>query len=306
MKSLLDLLGEKRDWRIVLTDSGLGGLSICAGLESLLRLRRYRRKIELLYVNAWPEAGRGYNDLPDTAARAAVLDRTLTAMMGYRPDLIVIACNTLSVLYGMTEFGKAPAVPVVGMIDAGVELFAWALKEHPAATLVLFGTRTTIGSGEHTRRLTRLGIDTRRIRAAACPGLAGVIDKDPDDPALPALVDECVSRALAGGKPPGKLYAGLACTHYAYVADLFRRSLVKFARGRAVVLDPANGLITSLAIGKDRGRTDGPDPSSPAVAVVSKVELPEAQRRAVARRLEGLSPATARALMDYTHVPELF
>ncbi len=306
MKSLLELLGEKREWRIVLTDSGLGGLSICAGLEALIRMRRYRRKIELFYINAWPEAGAGYNDLPDAAARAAVFDRALAAMTGYRPDLIVIACNTLSVLYGPTEFAKNPAVPVAGIIDAGVDLFSGMLQKDPAASLVLFGTRTTIASGEHVRRLTGLGIEPGRIRTAACHGLAAVIDKDPDDPTLPGLVDACVSRSLVDGRPPGKLYAGLACTHYAYVAELFQRSLAVFAGGRAVVLDPNSQMIMSLAAGKDRGLADAPLPASPSVEVISKVELPEAQRRAVAPRLEKVSPATARALIDYRHIPTLF
>ena len=305
MKSLLELIGDKSDWRIVLTDSGLGGLTVCAGLESLLRMRRYRRAVEMVYVNAWPEEGRGYNDLPDAASRAAVLDRALAAMLRYRPDLIVIACNTLSVLYGLTEFAKAPPVPVAGIIDEGVDLFARALKARPDATLVIFGTRTTVESGEHVRRLTRLGIDPRRIRAAACPGLAGAIDKDPDSPALPGLVDECVSRALAGRKPGGFLYAGLACTHYAYVEDVFRRSLGRCAGDGAEVLDPNVHLIFALAAQKERGRTEGPDLSL-AVQVVSKVGLAEAQRRAVARRLEPVAPLAARALIDYTHVPALF
>ena len=46
-----------------------------------------------------PTLGRGYNDLPDVASRAAVLDKALAAMTAFRPGLILIACNTLSVLY---------------------------------------------------------------------------------------------------------------------------------------------------------------------------------------------------------------
>jgi F0F1-type ATP synthase delta subunit len=42
------------------------------------------------------------------------------------------------------------------------------------------------------------------------------------------------------------------------------------------------------------------------VEVVSKVELTEAQRRAVARRLEPVSARTARALIAYTRIPGLF
>src|SRR5512136_624733 len=112
MKSLPELLGEGHGWRIVITDSGLGGLSICTDLERRLRASQAGRKIDLIYVNAWPDAGYGYNDLPNPAARAAVLDKALAAMMGFRPGLILIACNTLSVLYELTAFAKPAPVPV--------------------------------------------------------------------------------------------------------------------------------------------------------------------------------------------------
>ena len=305
MKTVFEILGEKDERRIVLTDSGLGGLTICAALENRLRTGGGRGRFDLVYVNAWPDAGHGYNDLPDAAGRAAVFDRALAAMARFRPDLVVIACNTLSVLYGMTAFARSGAVPAAGIIDAGVDLFARALSEDPKASLMLFGTRTTIESGEHARRLARLGIDPRRIRAAACHGLAAVIDKNPDDPALPGLVDECVSRALAGNEPAGKLCAGLVCTHYAYVADLFRRALGRSPESPFEVLDPAEGLVSALAAGLE-SRGEGGTGSEVGVEVVSKVELPEAQRRAVARRLEAVSPATARALLAYAHEPGLF
>lgn len=305
MDSLLDLLGGKREWRIVLTDSGLGGLAICAGLESRLRGGRGGRTVDLVYVNAWPDDAHGYNDLPDTASKAAVLDRALAAMSRYRPDLIVIACNTLSVLYESTAFARSPVIPVAGIVDEGVDLFGRALESDPQASLVLFGTKTTIGSGEHVRRLAGRGIEPGRVRAAACHGLAAAIDKDPDSPALSGLVDECVSRALGGAAIEGRLFAGLACTHYAYVADRFRRSLGRIAGTRVEVLDPNERLVEALAAGME-----APDAGSAAaivtVEVVSKVALAEAQRRAVARRLAPVSPETARALSDYAYIPTLF
>ena len=64
------------DAHLVVTDSGLGGLSICAALERRLRAEG-RRSVRLTYVNAWPFEGRGYNDLPDLRARAEVFDRAL-------------------------------------------------------------------------------------------------------------------------------------------------------------------------------------------------------------------------------------
>jgi glutamate racemase len=305
MRSLPDLLGLRDEWRIVLMDSGLGGLSICAGLEKRLRSAFGIPSIRLVYVNAWPDSRHGYNDLPDAASRAAVLDKVLTAMTGLRPGLILIACNTLSVLYNLTEFGRAPAVSVAGIIEEGVDVFHEALARDSEGMLFLFGTRTTIGSGEHVRRLVQRGIDARRVFSTACHGLAGAIDKDPDSPALAGLVDECVSRALQRRKIKGTLYAGLCCTHYSYIADIFWCSLERRTGAKVEVLDPNEHLVRSLTYGMENRRPEDAE-ADIAVEVISKVELSEAQRRAVARRLEPVSGRTARALVEYTRLPELF
>lgn len=289
---------------VVLTDSGLGGLLICAGLERRLR-GLPGPLVRLVYVNAWPEAGRGYNDLPDLAARAAVFDRALMAIAALGPSLVLIACNTLSVVYEATAFRRAPAAPVTGILDVGTALFAEALGGDPEAVLALFGTRTTIGSGEHVRRLAAHGIDPRRVVAEPCHGLAAAIDRDPCAPAIAGLVDECVARAaprLPAGAP---VLAGLACTHYAYVGGDFRESLRRRAGSEASVLDPGARFVDVLAGGPGSRPSQGP-PRRIEIEVVSKVELPEAQREAVARRVEPLSPAVASALRAYRRQPRLF
>jgi len=305
MRSIPDLLAGKGDLRIVITDSGLGGLSICAELEKRLRGASGNRAIRLVYVNAWPDSRGGYNDLPDVASRAAVFDKALAAMTAFRPGLILIACNTLSVLYELTEFSRSPTVPVAGIIEEGVNVFYEALTRDPGGILALFGTRTTIESGEHVRRLTRRGIDSRRVFAAVCHGLAGAIDKDPDSPGLAGLVEGCVSQALQGIKVDGTLYAGLCCTHYSYIADTFRTSLGRRTGARVEILDPNEHLVRNLTSGMGDRRPEDTE-ADIEVEIVSKVELAEAQRRAVAKRLEPVSARTARALTKYTRIPELF
>jgi glutamate racemase len=290
---------------MVITDSGLGGLLITAELERRWRGTVGGGPVRLVYVNAWPDAGHGYNDLPDMAARAAVFDRALAAMTSFRPDLILIACNTLSVVYEATAFRLAPGVPVTGILDVGAGLFHDTLARDPDGRLALFGTRTTIGSGEYVRRLTRLGTEPDRVVGEACHGLAAAIDKDPDSPAVPGLVDECVGRIAPRLRGRTTIYAGLACTHYGYVAETFRASLGRLTGSRIVILDPgerlADGLTSGLA-----GRRPGTGAGPVTVEVVSKVELPQAQRQAVARRLEPVSAATARALLEYRRKPDLF
>jgi glutamate racemase len=305
MAALSSLDGRSGPATVVLTDSGLGGLLICAELERRLRRTAGAGAVRLVYVNAWPDEGYGYNDLPDLAARAAVFDRALAAMTSFRPGLILIACNTLSVVYEATAFARAPSVPVAGVLDEGTDLFGEALVRDPSGVLALFGTRTTIGSGEHARRLARRGVDPGRVFAEPCHGLAAAVDKDPGSAAVPGLVDECVLRVVPRLPPGAPVYAGLACTHYAYISDAFRDSLARHTGAKIEILDPGRRFIDGLTSGLD-ARGPGAGERDVSVEIVSKVDLGEAQRRAVGRRLELLSARTARALFAYIHVPLLF
>jgi glutamate racemase len=305
MRSLLDFGRKSGAVTVVITDSGLGGLLVCADLDRRLRETAGDGSVRLIYVNAWPDAHHGYNDLPDLGARAAVFDGALAAMTSFHPDFVLIACNTLSVIYEATAFSRAPGVPVTGILEGGTELFFEALTRDPDGVLALFGTRTTVGSGEHVRRLAERGIDPKRIVAEPCHGLAAVIDKDPDSPLIPGLVDECVLRIVPRLPTAALLYAGLACTHYAYVTEAFRTSLGRHTGAKIEILDPGRRLVEALMSGIGHRRTVGGDRDI-AVEVVSKVDLPEAQRQAVARRIEPISATTARALLEYRRIPDLF
>lgn len=305
MKSLAAFDDRPDGPTVVITDSGLGGLLITAGLERRLRVTAGAGPVRLVYVNAWPDERHGYNDLPDMSARAAVFDRALAAMTAFGPDLILIACNTLSVVYELTAFHRFPAAPVTGILDEGAALFAEELLRDPSGVLALFGTRTTIGSGEHVRRMARRGLDPGRVVAEACHGLAAAVDRDPDAPEVPKLVEDCVHRIAPRLAPGAPVYAGLACTHYGYIAETFRAALGRLTGARVVVLDPGDRLIGGLVEGSAR-RPPGAPARPVSVEAVSKVPLAAAQRRAVARRLEPLSAATAAALLHAEHSPDLF
>jgi glutamate racemase len=306
------------DAHIVITDSGLGGLSICAALEKNLREADLPHVVRLTYVNAWPFEDRGYNDLPDAAARADVFDRALLRMSAMRPDRILIACNTLSILYPLTEFSRDPPVPVQGIVDAGVDLFAERLRDDPDASIVLTGTKTTIESGVHRDQLVRRGIDPARIAAASCHGLAAAIERDVDGAGVVELIDVCASRAAAAAPPGAVLFAGLCCTHYGYVAVRIVDALARKTGRRVRALDPNLRLVGSLmaedgffegARGLEAGAGQarlGGSQGDVTVELISKVELDDTARRAVARLIEPVSAVTARALLSYSRVPDLF
>jgi glutamate racemase len=294
---------------LVITDSGLGGLTICAGIERALRRTGGPGPVRCTYLNAWPEQGRGYNDLPDMAARAAVFDRALCSIDRLQPDLLVIACNTLSIVYEHTTHCRETRLPVRGVVDAGVSLFMEALRREPTAALVLLGTRTTIDAGVHRDRLLGLGIAPARVSGASCHGLATAIERGPRSEATAALIDACADRAAAVRPDGAPLFVGLCCTHYGMVADRLRAAVQARVGARVETLDPNAQLVQEVVAslpttgGGDRPGVGG---APIAVRVVSKVSLDDAQRQGVAAILEDVSPATAAALLACAHVPDLF
>jgi glutamate racemase len=296
---------------LVITDSGLGGLSICAHLERALGSTA-SRSIRLTYVNAWPEEGRGYNSLPDAPSRARVFDRALRSMIGMRPDAIVIACNTLSILYELTEFRRAAPVPVYGIVEAGVALFEEALHAHPGGSLVVLGTRTTVESGVHRDRLVQRGIAPERIAGVSCHGLAAAIEQGPGSEAVGTLIDACARSAGAMAPPGEPLIAGLCCTHYSMVEDRIRAAIAASTGRTVITLDPNTRLVEDLTgrfpvrAASEKVPDQAAGPGRATVEVISKVALSHAQREGIGSLVRQVSPATARALADYRHAPDLF
>jgi glutamate racemase len=294
---------------VLLADSGLGGLAVCAAMERSLRACPGR--LRLTYFNAAPDAQQGYNDRPDTPARAALLDRALSAMEALQPDRIVLACNTLSVLYEHTAHARRGADRVTGILEAGLRLFAGALAADPGGALLLLGTRTTIDSGAHRRRLLERGMAADRIGAISCHGLARAIEADPSGPEVRRLLGACAAALPALGLRGERLYAGLACTHYGYAGQVLAEALREAAGLPVRILNPNEALAEEVAaaIRAVVVRAGGGDPAdSPeiTVRVLSKVALQESSRRTIAGCLASVSALTARALLSYTCVPDLF
>ena len=306
MKPDADEMLRNRPRHLLVTDSGLGGLSICAAIERNYREAGGAAGLRLTYVNAWPAAGGGYNSLPDIESRAAVFDGALARMAAFEPDQIVIACNTLSVLYPLTAHARTTLIPAMGIIEIGVVLFMEALRADPAGIIVILGTRTTVDSGAHRDGLRAAGISGDRIITVACHGLAAAIEEDPGSPEVAGLIASCCTAAFSA-RPAGRsLYAGLACTHYTYVKESIRTALERQSGGSVTVLDPNARLADRVFPPPVPGAPPRPEAREAAVSVVSGLALDERKRRGMARLLEPVSPVTARALLSYTHVPDLF
>ena len=81
------------------------------------------KKVSLLYFNVWPEQGRGYNSFESATEKIKVFDRALEGVSALRPDMILIACNTLSALYYRTLFSCNTCTPAPNCYSLGNFVF---------------------------------------------------------------------------------------------------------------------------------------------------------------------------------------
>ncbi len=291
---------------ILVTDSGLGGLSVFADLANHLARNSGFEKINLIYFNAWPLPDRGYNHFPDMDTKARVFTSALEAMAGFNPDAILIACNTLSVIYQFTAFSKTTVIPVTGIVDHGVQLMYEHLAQHPDSRVIIFGTPTTIQDGSHKNSLAALGIDPQRIITQGCVNLAGKIERDPFSPDVSQMIAANVQEAaLKSGPLKGKLFAALCCTHFGYCADQFSLALADHTPAEVVILNPNQRMALFNPKGPMETKTI---PLCPKIVmqVLSRVFWEESRIKAYETLLSSVSPRTVNALKKYTWNKNMF
>ncbi len=300
-----EIARKKSDVTIVVTDSGLGGLSVAADLAARLPASGIVRSARIVFVNAEPDVGLGYNDMKFEADKVRVFDAALSAMeTRYRPDLILIACNTLSVVYPGTAHAKSGGTETIGIVGLGADLLARELAKKKGATAVIFATKTTIESGAHKKLLVEKGIPGGRIFGEACPRLAGAIERGTGSEETAAYVRKFVAEALERlPEEHGPIVASLNCTHFPYVLALWQETFAALGHPGVKVLDP-NPLMTDLVL-KEGGAKRFPS-AAITVEVVSKVPIDEATRANLGALLRNVSPQTADALGRYRHEPGLF
>ena len=288
-----------------MTDSGFGGLSIMAEAAARMKTAGLFRSVKLVFYNALFANDSGYNSLRDRDRKIAVFSRALEGLeKRVRPDLILVGCNTLSVITAETPFAKRTKIPILDIVDPGVDLIARGLAGDPRATAVILGTETTIGEGEHARRLAALGFGPERIVAQACPELANFIENGPGSDETGLLIESFVDDALS--RVPDRtapLLISLNCTHYGYALPLWDKALR--ARGIAsfVILNPNGRMLDPLFPPKAEKRFAS---TSVRASVVSMVGIDKKKIEALGAWLKGVSPEVASALERYELVPDLF
>lgn len=290
--------------RIVITDAGLGGLSVVAELEKQLSINPIYKGVELIFFNAVYSKTYGYNDMKSDEERANVFNNVLHSIeVNFKPDIILIACNTLSIIYPKTSFSKQIKSKVEGIIETGITLFLENLYNEVESSIILFGTPTTINSGIHKNILINRGITEQKIFNQSCSMLESKIQDDPDSEETIKLIEKYVDEAADRiPRIEEKIFAGLCCTHYGYSLQHFTEILEKKFGSNVKVLNPNNKMVELLV----ENKTAKYDKISIKVTVVSKVKILQHEMDALSKLLINEAPKTVRAIVEYDMKPDLF
>lgn len=299
-------LFEKDSLTIVITDSGLGGLSVCAELEAYLSGGRSVGSVKFVFVNALADAASPYNAMPDKARQLQVFDDALAGMKRwYHPDAILIACNTLSALYPETVSASNEKIPVVSIINVGSMMLAERAKKSGSSHFLILGTPTTIASDIYVKQLASYGIPQDRIVSQSCRLLETEIQADPKSDIVYSLVETYIDEAMEkiGTGQTGKVAVGLCCSHYGYSTAAFEQALRQRIGEQFEIVNPNKAMV---ALFTAASMTKGSTRTKTSVEVVSKVPFTEQEIASIAEALSAPSLKTAEALRHYELKGDLF
>ena len=301
----LDSIYQKRSVTIAVTDSGLGGLAVMAEAARRMKDAGIFQKVDFVFFNALFSSEGGYNSLKTREEKVRVFDSALQSLeKRYHPDVILIGCNTLSVLYRDTSFSKKTSVPVVGIVAAGVDLISQGLEDHPEASVIIFGTPTTISEGTYASELARRGFASERAHSQACAELESFIERDYRGDETDMLIVGCVDEALGKlGSPFTPLLISLNCTHYGYSLPLWQKAFEEAGVKPLAILNPNSRMTDALFDEKYQGRFER---TAVSAKVISMIEISPSTVDSLGGWLQGLSSEVADALRVYVRVPDLF
>ena len=303
-QSLGSFFGKERV-TILVTDSGLGGMAVAADLVEKMRSHRVFRHMQVVFFNALFAAGSGYNRLEEHSEKVRIFDNALESMYDhYRPDLLLIACNTLSVIYSDTPFSQKALVPAVGIVRAGVELIAESLESDPQSKVIIFATKTTLEVGSHRKSLVELGFSRERIIEQPCPGLATSITRGYASLETRTLMEGYIAQALTKLKDSrSPLYVSLNCTHYGYALGLWDEIFRRKGFIPRSILDPNPKMLEFLS---HPSHTYRYEKNHVDIKVVSMVKIAPESIESIGSLIRSTSPIAGEALAHYDWNKNLF
>lgn len=228
---------------ILVLDSGLGGLTVLREIVKVLPDARY------VYVADDAFFPYGHHSEDEIIARVVPLAGELIA--AHAPDLVVIACNTMSVSV-LGPLRAAYSVPFVGTVPA----IKPACAASTTKRVSVLGTRATV-KREYTQALIRDHAQTCTVTLVGAANLASLAEdalsgKSVSDADILSEIAPCFVPATDGNGLRTDAVV-LACTHYPLLLD----RLTALAPWPVAWIDPAPAIARRVVdlLGPDSNGT---------------------------------------------------
>ena len=301
---------------IVITDSGLGGLSVCAQLIHLLKNYSVPENpdplsynIKITYVNAVPSNDRGYNTMSGKQEQIETFEKIISNTVRLiSPDKIFVACGTLSVLLNQINPPGDKSVKIEGIVSIGIQLLIDNLIKNPKAKAIIMATPTTVNNNSFQRELLNYGMANDHIVAQPCPNLANEISNDPEGSKVKKRIQYWVKKSLQQlqGKTTDHLMLFLGCTHYSYHENIFKKAFINEGFSNLTVLNPnytaaeklKNHVLCSQSINSVLK-------NSSSISFLTPYAIPKQEKITLNKLLTPISPETSQALINAQIVPGL-
>ena len=211
---------------ILVFDSGIGGLTVLREARVIMPDRRF------VYIA--DDAGFPYGGWEEEALRARIVELFGGFIATHNPEIAVIACNTASTLV-LDDLRRAyPSVPFVGTVPA----IKPAAERTSSGLVSVLATPGTVKRA-YTRDLIQSFASQCHVRLVGADRLAGVAEahirgEEIDE----ALVVEQIAPCFIEKDGRRTDIVVLACTHYPFLANVFRR----LAPWPVDWLDPAEAI----------------------------------------------------------------
>ena len=243
--------------------------------------------------------------MPSIGIKAAVFNEALVSMEEkFSPDLILIACNTLSIVYPFTSFAKNSKTPVLGIVAFGIEMILSEMKKHRNGEIIILGTQTTINSGTHKRMLVENGISEDRILTQACQNLESEIQDSARSTSVKEMIShyltEAINRLNANST---SIITVLCCTHYEFALPLFESTLKDLIDSETVILNPNEKMVSSIVWPENLYRFEEIKIN---VGIVSQAVIDDEGIKSISGLIMHRAPLSSAALFNYDYNPKLF
>jgi len=209
---------------ILVFDSGLGGLTVYREIVAA------RPRADFVYLA--DDAAFPYGAMAEPALTQRVVELMSDLIGRYRPDLVVIACNTASTIV-LPHLRERFSVPFVGTVPAVKPACASSITK----LISVLGTEATV-KREYTRALIRdYAFDCKVTlvgsKMLATYAEAELADRPVDDQSIAAEIGPCFR---TDGARTDTIV--LACTHYPLLIERFSR----LAPWPVTFVDPAPAI----------------------------------------------------------------